>query len=54
MKPQRCEDNEITINTNCDGQIHPSPQPLKSKLERRRQIEDLNEKRRLHKEFSDF
>ncbi len=53
MKAQRCEENEININ-NCDGQTHPSNPPLKSKLDRRRQIEELNEQRRLHKEFTDF
>ena len=54
MKTQRCEDRDININNTCDTQIHPSPPPLKNKLERRRMIEELNEERRLHKEFYDF
>ena len=54
MKTQRCEERDTNINNTCDTQSHQSHQPLKSKLERRRQIEELNEERRLNKEFYDF
>lgn len=54
IKAQHCEEQEPVVKNNCNVQSHTSPQTLKSKLERRRQIEELNEERRLHKEFHDF